>query len=125
MAANQLIAPIQRTATGLFYSTGCKRVPTLPQPAIGARQKWALLQPSGRFRSLRRDKFKIVDQTVGRGIVAGGLFAPGQFRKNRPGQLLAQLDAPLVKGIDIPDSALDKYLVLVKATRAPKVRGVN
>ena len=37
-----------------------------------------------------------------------------QFRQDCVGQLLAQLHAPLVKGIDVPDHALHEHLVLIQ-----------
>src|SRR5258708_4204541 len=55
------------------------------------------------------------DQVVGGTIVAelgGGLAL--QLRDNALRQYLAQFDAPLIEGIDIPDHALGEYAVLVE-----------
>lgn len=54
-----------------------------------------------------------VDETVGGGIVARDLTAGDQLGKNLLGKLLAQLNSPLVKRVDVPDDTLDKDLVLV------------
>ena len=41
-----------------------------------------------------------------------------QFGQNRLGQLLAQLHAPLIEGVDVPDHALRKDLVFVHRHQA-------
>lgn len=55
-----------------------------------------------------------VNQTVCGGIVRCDRFIVGQLRFNGFGQLLAQLDAPLVERVDVPDDALREDLVLVE-----------
>ena len=41
------------------------------------------------------------------------------------GQYLAQLDTPLIEGIDIPDRALSENVVLIKSDQVPKACGVS
>src|SRR3546814_3041065 len=78
------------------------------------------------FRSSARTPLFAVtaDQLVGRAVVAqftgvaGGQFACGPLRQH-----LAQLHAPLVEGVDVPDHALHEHAVLVKRhQRAQRVR---
>src|SRR4051812_44030998 len=55
-----------------------------------------------------------LDQARGGSIVATyRRFAP-EFGQDRLGELLAQLDAPLVEGVDVPHDPLDEDLVLVE-----------
>ena len=56
----------------------------------------------------------MIDQCIGRGVVAVYRGVGMQFGQDAPGELLAELDAPLVVGIQVPDHALDKDLVLVQ-----------
>ncbi len=54
---------------------------------------------------------------------AGGPVAL-QLRQNGVRQLLAQFHTPLVKGVDVPDHALGKYLVFVqRQQRTQNLRG--
>ena len=46
-----------------------------------------------------------------------------QFRLYSAGQLFAQFHSPLVKGKNIPDHTLDKYLVLVHGDQAAQGLG--
>src|SRR6266508_4393788 len=56
-----------------------------------------------------------LDQRVGRGVVLQiGLLLGHQFRLDPRGQDLAQLHAPLVERIDVPDRPLGEHLVLVQ-----------
>ena len=49
----------------------------------------------------------------------------GDDRGEARGELLAQFDAPLVEGIDVPDRRFDEDLVLVEGDEPPSVRGVS
>ena len=55
-----------------------------------------------------------LDERLGRSVLLGlgGVVVEG--RGDLLGKLLAQLDAPLVVGVDAPDRALDKRDVLVQ-----------
>ena len=48
----------------------------------------------------------VIDEGVGGGVVGGHLGAARQLRLDRLGQLLAQLHAPLVVRVYVPDYAL-------------------
>ena len=55
------------------------------------------------------------DQVVGRAVVAElGLGLALQLRDDALGQHLAQLDAPLIERVDVPDGALGEDAVLVE-----------
>src|SRR5688572_9460102 len=55
-----------------------------------------------------------IDQSIGGCVVPGG-WQPGlELGQDAPGERLAELDAPLVVGVDVPDHALDEDLVLVE-----------
>ena len=54
-----------------------------------------------------------IDEPVSAAVVARYLIAVFKFRQNCFRQLLAQLNAPLVKGIDVPDDALHEDFVFV------------
>ena len=41
------------------------------------------------------------------------------------GQLLAELDTPLIEGVDVPDDALDKYFVFVKRNQGAECSRVK
>lgn len=55
----------------------------------------------------------VVDQIVGRSVVFGDLAGRLELLLDSLGQLLAQLNAPLVVRVDVPYAALHEYLVLV------------
>src|SRR3954447_1972095 len=59
----------------------------------------------------------------GGGVEAGdvGALGPGGF--DALGEDLAELDAPLVEGVDVPDRALDERLVLVEGDQLTQDRG--
>ena len=54
-----------------------------------------------------------VDEAVGGAVVAGDRSRVFEFGQDGLGELLAEFDAPLVEGVDVPDDALGKNLVLV------------
>ena len=43
-----------------------------------------------------------------------------QIRQNSFGKLFTELNAPLVKWIDVPDNPLDKYFVLIEGHKLPQ-----
>src|SRR5690606_9206089 len=54
------------------------------------------------------------DQRVGRGVVTQRrLLAGEQLGRDAGGELLAELDAPLVERVPVPDRALHEHLVPV------------
>src|SRR4051812_309382 len=62
-------------------------------------------------------------QGGGGGVEAGDVGALGQGGFDAPGEDLAELDAPLVEGVDVPDRALDEHLVLVEGDQLAEDRG--
>ena len=56
---------------------------------------------------------EVVDQALGRGIVGQGFLGARQAVVDALAQFLAQLHAPLVKGVDAPDDALYEYFVFI------------
>src|SRR6266581_1951202 len=64
------------------------------------------------------------DQRVGRAVVRErGIDGAGNFRRRTLGQRLAELHAPLIEGVDVPDRALHEHAVLVECDqRAERVR---
>jgi hypothetical protein len=70
------------------------------------------------FRSGLRDSrlallLEKVDKGVGAAVVLADFTFTIQLAENALGKLLAELDAPLVEGVDVPDGALDESEVLV------------
>ena len=59
----------------------------------------------------------MIDQAVGGRIMTFGRLGACELGQDRPGQFLAELDAPLVEGVDSPNHTLDEHLVLVKDQR--------
>lgn len=68
--------------------------------------------PPGRTASLV-ERLDEADETVGGGIVAGDGTFTLQFRLDHLGQLLTQLDTPLIIRVDVPHDTLGEDLVLV------------
>src|SRR5262249_3005518 len=58
--------------------------------------------------------FIVIDQPIGRAVVACHRFRAIQLGQNRRRELLAEFHAPLIERIDVPDDALRKNLVLVE-----------
>jgi hypothetical protein len=54
-----------------------------------------------------------VDERVGAAVVLADLSLAVELAENALGKLLAELDAPLVERVDVPDGALDESEVLV------------
>ena len=65
----------------------------------------------------------MVNETVSRGVVAGHGAVTGHLGLDGLGQLLAELDAPLVVGVDIPDDALGEDLHLVHSEERAQGEG--
>src|SRR5690554_6916124 len=55
-----------------------------------------------------------IDEPVGGGIVPDHGRIAGQFGEDRLGELFAELDSPLIEGVDVPDDPLDEDFVLVE-----------
>src|SRR5450755_1248960 len=64
------------------------------------------------------------DQRIGRAVVREhGLAAARNFCRSALGQRLAELHAPLIEGVDVPDRALHEHAVLVERDqRAERAR---
>lgn len=56
-----------------------------------------------------------VDETVGAGVVVGDRLVVLQIVEDDLRQLLAQLNAPLIVGVDVPDDSLHEDLVLIRS----------
>src|SRR3954447_14597626 len=66
------------------------------------------------------------DQCVGRGVVRERrLLGRLQLRDDPLRELLAQLHAPLVEGVDLPDRPLGEDAVFVERDQPPQGRGVE
>lgn len=66
----------------------------------------------------------VVDQPIGGRIVGGSFVRVGQIALDGLGQRLAQLNAPLVERVDVPDDTLGEDLVLVHGDqRTQRERG--
>ena len=55
----------------------------------------------------------MTDQIIGGGIVGGNPPRSAELGQDLLRELLAELDSPLVKGVDAPDDALHEDLVLI------------
>ena len=86
-------------------------------------QQWLDLKPGGVFtlpffyvhccRHLLSQFLKGIDQAIGGGIMRSHHIIVLQFRKDLPGQGLAQLDTPLIERENVPDDPLDEDLVFI------------
>ena len=65
----------------------------------------------------------MVDQTVGGAVVAADGRVPRHLGLDGLGQLLAELHAPLVVGVDVPDDALGEDLHLVHGDQRAQGEG--
>src|SRR5215475_85559 len=62
-----------------------------------------------------------MDQVIRRTVVRKNRFGCAlQFRNDALGQRLAQLDPPLIEGVDSPDSTLSENAVLVQCDEFPE-----
>jgi hypothetical protein len=64
-----------------------------------------------------------VDESVGAAVVLADLTLALKLTKNALGELLAELDAPLVVRVDVPDGALDEGEVLVVGDQGTESAG--
>ena len=58
-------------------------------------------------------RLEVVDQPVGRRVVRRDVAVGGELGQDLLGERLAELDAPLVVRVDVPDDPLHEDLVLV------------
>lgn len=68
---------------------------------------------------------KEIDEAICRTIVRQDFFAGIKFRFNGLGQLLAQLDAPLIERVNVPDDTLHKDLMLVHCCKKEQMKRKN
>lgn len=64
-----------------------------------------------------------VDQAVGGAVVSGDLVVVGEVAFNGLGESFAQLDTPLVEGVNVPDDALSEDLMLVGGDEGTESEG--
>src|SRR6185436_2304482 len=87
--------------------------PIRPSPIIPSCMTGLLFENGGSRR--RPEPAGATDQGVRRAVVAElRLRLALELRDDPLGQHLAQLDAPLVEGVDLPDRALGEDAVLVE-----------
>lgn len=60
------------------------------------------------------------EKRAGGAVMRGGRCALGDLLPDRLGELLSELDAPLVEAVDPPDGAEDEDLVFVERDEASK-----
>src|SRR5205814_9750984 len=77
--------------------------------------------PPGRRGTLMHTP-QMRDEALGRAIPFRGLAFPFDDRQQAGGQLLAQFDAPLIEGIDVPDRRFDEDGMLLERDK-PAGRG--
>src|SRR5208337_4804670 len=67
----------------------------------------------------------VANQRIRRTIMASpGFFLAAEFRDDAQGQHFAELDAPLIERVDVPDRALGEHIVLVESDElAERSRG--
>src|SRR2546421_427944 len=64
--------------------------------------------------------FVVIDQPISRAVVAVHLLRTVELGQDSSGELFAQFHTPLIEGINVPDHALSKDLVLVERDQATK-----
>src|SRR5712691_5811983 len=62
--------------------------------------------------------FVVIDQPISRAVVAVHRFRAIELGQDSTGELFAQFHAPLIEGINVPDHALGKDLVLIERDQA-------
>ena len=65
----------------------------------------------------------MVDEAISGPVVAGHGAVSGHLRLDGLGQLLAELHAPLIVGVDVPDDALGEDLHLVHGDQRAQGEG--
>src|SRR4029077_8296004 len=92
-----------------------------PRPELsGAAERHP---PGGRTTAATRsapESAVPADERGGAAVVLQVGLRARQLRDDRGRQLLAQLDAPLVEGDDVPDRALGEHLVLLDGALFPQ-----
>lgn len=78
--------------------------------------------------SIRKDSrlallLEDVDEGVGATVVLADLALAVELAEDALGELLAELDTPLVEGVDVPDGALDESEVLVVSDQGTESTG--
>ena len=68
---------------------------------------------------------EVLDQALCRGVTGGLVELAGETLINALAKVLAQFDAPLIKGVNAPDGALDEDLVLVQRDQRTEVERVD
>merc|ERR1719339_718349 len=66
-----------------------------------------------------------VHKSIGGGIMGVHIVVVSEFRLDLIGQLLTELNSPLVKTVDIPHNTLDKDLVLIHGNKSSQSVGVQ
>jgi hypothetical protein len=77
----------------------------------------ACMHNNARVSCLRSVALVVVDKSIGRTVVRCDFTFGLQFGVNGFGELLSELDTPLVETVDIPDSPLSKDLHLVNGNQ--------
>ena len=67
--------------------------------------------------------FIVVDEAVGRRIVAFDRRVAVQFGQDGPGQLFSEFNPPLIEAVDAPNDTLRENLVLVEGKQSSEVMG--
>src|SRR5215471_1002386 len=62
--------------------------------------------------------FVVIDQPVGRAVVAVYRFGAIKLGQDSTGELFTQFYTPLIEGVNVPDHALGKDLVLIERNQA-------
>src|SRR5213079_2311428 len=88
--------------------------PILPRPMRPSCMSVHLPSGCGCSGGAAAQRAVRADQGLRRGVEAGDLGAFGEGGLHALGEDLAELDAPLVEGVDVPDGALDEDLLLVE-----------
>ncbi len=90
------------------------RRPTTGSRSATDRRSARAVRPTGPARRSVALGAVVLDQAAGRGILIGqGRVVLRDRRGDLHRELLAELDAPLVEGVDAPDHALDERDVLI------------
>ena len=66
-----------------------------------------------------------INQGIGGGVMGGGGVSLLNFRLDLLGKLLAELDAPLVVRVYVPDDSLDEDFVFVRGDQLAKRKWIQ
>jgi len=67
--------------------------------------------------------FVVIDEAVGRTVVASNITGGFKFGQNQFGQLFTELNTPLVETVDVPDGTLSKNLHFVHGDQTTQCSG--